>query len=137
MTLRLNPYLNFRGQAREAITFYQSVFGGDLQVNTFAELGGEVAEDEQDLVMHSQLEAEDLWLMAGDVTRSMDLQVGSNISISLSGDDDERLSRYFDELSAGGQVLEPLAQAPWGDKYGMLIDRFGIHWLVNIAGSAG
>lgn len=135
MAFRLNPYINFRGQAREAVTFYQSVFGGELDINTFADFGASEDPATQDLVMHSQLVADDLWLMVADVPEGTPLTAGDNISISLSGDDGERLSRYYEQLSEGGNIIEPLTQAPWGDKFGMFVDRFGVHWLVNIAGA--
>lgn len=132
----LNPYLNFRSQAREALDFYQSVFGGTLQRSTFAEFG--MAEDpgEADLVMHSQLTTDSgFTIMAADVPQRMELREGSQISISLSGDDEAELTGYYEKLIAGGTVIEPLSKAPWGDSFGMLVDRFGIQWLVNIAGS--
>ena len=133
----LNPYLNFRAQAREAMDFYQSVFGGTLQRSTFAEFG--MAEDpaESELVMHSQLTTDaGFTLMAADVPQRMELKEGAQISISLSGDDEAELSGYYERLADGGRVIEPLAKAPWGDSFGMLVDRYGIQWLVNIAGSA-
>ncbi|MGN6425403.1 VOC family protein [uncultured Leifsonia sp.] len=132
----LNPYLNFRAQAREAMDFYQSVFGGTLQRSTFAEFG--MAEDpaESELVMHSQLTTDaGFTLMAADVPQRMELKEGAQISISLSGDDEAELSGYYERLADGGRVIEPLAKAPWGDSFGMLVDRYGVQWLVNIAGS--
>lgn len=132
----LNPYLRFRGTAREAITFYQSVLGGDLTVSTFGEF--QMAQDpsQADLVMHAQLTTSGgLVLMASDTPEGMDLTVGSNVSVSLSGDDEAELRGYWDGLVAGGQVTVPFAPAPWGDLFGMLVDRFGIHWLVNLAGA--
>ncbi|WP_348787700.1 VOC family protein [Leifsonia sp. NPDC080035] len=132
----LNPYLNFRAKAREAMDFYQSVFGGSLQRSTFAEFG--MAEDpaESELIMHSQLTTDSgFTIMAADVPQRMELKEGGQISISLSGDDEAELSGYYDRLADGGTVIEPLAKAPWGDSFGMLVDRYGIQWLVNIAGS--
>lgn len=136
MSFRLNPYVNLRGQAREAMTFYQSVLGGELDINTFADLGADDDPASKDLVMHSQLVADDFWLMVSDAPPDQPTDDGSNISISLSGDDDERLTRCYEGLSAGGTIIEPLTRAPWGDKCGMFVDRFGVTWLVNIAGSA-
>lgn len=133
----LNPYLNFRTQAREAMEFYQSVFGGSLQQSTFAEYGMNQDPADADLIMHSQLTSDaGFTLMAADVPSHMELKEGSQISISLSGDDEAQLSGYYDKLVDGGTVLEPLAKAPWGDSFGMLVDRFGVQWLVNIAGAA-
>lgn len=135
MAVTLNPYLNFRTGTREAMTFYQSVFGGELNVSTFADFGAAQDPSEADLVMHSQLTTPDLTLMAADVPSRMELASGSTISVSLSGDDDAKLRGWYDALADGGTVLEPLTVAPWGDAFGMLVDKFGTTWLVNIAGS--
>ena len=136
MTSKLNPYINFRGRAREALEFYHSVFGGDLNVMTFADGGMEVAEDEKQLVMHGQIDTPVLTLMAADAPAHIDVPNASNMSISLSGDDEAELTGWFQALSEGGTVPQPLEKAPWGDTFGMFEDRFGVKWLVNIAGSA-
>jgi PhnB protein len=140
MATTLNPNLNFRAQAREAMTFYQSVFGGDLEVMTFADQGGMgVPENEAGLVMHSALSVSDsVQLMGSDVPSHMD--TGGDIangSISLSGDDEPTLSGWFQKLGEGGSVTVPLEKAPWGDSFGMLTDRFGVDWMVNISGATG
>lgn len=133
----LNPYLNFRGNAREAIEFYHSVFGGELTVGTFAEFGAAEDPSEADKVMHAQLDTSGgLTLMAADSPARFEFTLGNNISVSLSGDDEAELSGYFAKLVEGGKVDEPLVKAPWGDTFGMLTDRFGIHWLVNITAAA-
>jgi PhnB protein len=135
MTTRLNPYLSFRDTAREAMTFYQSVFGGQLDTNTFAEFQASEDPAEQDKIMHAQLTADNgLVLMAADTPNSMEHHPGNNVSISLSGEDEKELRGYWDGLSAGGTVMMPLEKAPWGDTFGMCVDRFGIAWMVNIAG---
>ncbi|HEV7182862.1 MAG TPA: VOC family protein [Leifsonia sp.] len=135
MASTLNPYLNFRGNTREVMNFYQSVFGGTLDISTFADLN--MAEDpaEADNIMHSQLTTDaGFVIMAADVPQKMPLAEGSSISISLSGDDEAQLSDYWTKLSEGGTVFEPLKKAPWGDSFGMTADKFGINWLVNISG---
>lgn len=135
MPSRLNPYLSFRDNAREAMEFYRSVFGGTLDVNTFKEFNASEDAGEGDKIMHSMLEAENgITLMAADTPNNMEFRPGNNVSMSLSGDDDAELSGYFEKLSEGGTIREPLVEAPWGDKFGMLTDRFGIEWMVNIAG---
>ena len=135
MQSRLNPYLSFRDNAREAMEFYRSVFGGTLEMNTFAEFGASEDPSEVDKIMHAMLEADNgITFMAADTPNSMEHRPGTTMSMSLSGDDDAELSGYFDKLAAGGTVREPLTTAPWGDKFGMLTDRFGIDWMVNIAG---
>jgi PhnB protein len=136
MPTRLNPYISFRDNAREAMEFYNSVFGGELHVNTFAELHASEDPSEADKVMHSQLEAPNgMFLMASDTPNSMEFQEGSRITISLSGDDEGELRGYYEKLSDGGTVMMPLEKAPWGDHFGMCADRFGVNWMVNIAGS--
>jgi len=132
---QLNPYLSFRNTAREAMGFYQSVFGGELTRSTFGEFHASDDPAEQDKIMHSMLTTGGgQVLMASDTPNSMDYTPGNNYSISLSGDDDAELRGYWEKLSADGTVTMPLAPAPWGDTFGMCTDRFGVSWLVNIAG---
>ena len=134
--VQMNPYLQFADQAREAMEFYRSVFGGELTAQTFAEAGMSGHPSNDDRVMHAQLVTpHGLVLMASDVPDGVPHEPGSAISISLSGDDDPALSGFYDALADGGTVIEALAQAPWGDKFGMCVDRFGTAWMVNI-GSA-
>jgi PhnB protein len=135
MTLRLNPYLNYKDTAREAMTFYQSVLGGDLTVSTFGEYHASEDPAEQDKVMHAQLETPDGFvLMAADTPNAMEHRPQAGVSVSLSGDDEAKLRGYFEGLSAGGTVVMPFEKAPWGDTFGMCVDRFGTSWLVNAAG---
>jgi PhnB protein len=134
MTTRLNPYLGFRENAREAMEFYHSVFGGELTMSTFGEMHASEDPAEQDKIMHSQLETPNgLVLMGSDTPNVMPYNPGDTISVSLSGDDDGELSGYWDKLSSSGKVTMPMAVAPWGDKFGMCTDKFGVNWLVNIA----
>lgn len=137
MSTHLNPYLGFRNTAREAMDFYQTVFGGELTRSTFAEFHASQDPAEQDKVMHSMLTTDrGLVLMAADTPNSMDYSPGNNYSVSLSGEDDAELRGYWDKLSAGGRVTVPLEQAPWGDSFGMCVDKFGVSWMVNIAGTS-
>lgn len=137
MTTRLNPYLGFRDTARQAIEFYHSVFGGELTTSTFGEMHASDDPAEADKIMHAQLVTDgDLVLMAADTPNSMDHTPGSSHSISLSGgaEDEAELRGCWDGLSDGGTVTVPLEPAPWGDTFGMCVDRFGVGWMVNIAG---
>jgi len=134
MTVRLNPYLNFRDNAKEAMEFYHSVFGGKLDLSTFAEFHASDDPSEADKIMHGQLTADNgLVLMGADVPSSM--AITANSTVSLSGDDEETLTGYYNQLSDGGTIAEKLAKAPWGDTFGMFTDKFGVPWLVNISGT--
>ena len=135
MTVRLNPYISFRDDARQAMEFYQSVFGGELDLSTFGESGMTDDPAAQDKVMHAMLDTgTGLVLMGSDTPPGMEYQEGMRISISLSGDDETTLRGYWDALTASGTVALPLERAPWGDSFGMCTDRFGVAWMVNIAG---
>ena len=134
MTTRLNPYLNFRDTAKQAMILYQSVFGGELTLSTFSELHASEDPAEQDKIMHSMLTTDNgMTLMAADTPNSMEYTPGG-YAISLSGEDEAQLRGYWDKLCDGGQVQQPLVQAPWGDTFGMCQDQFGVNWMVNIAG---
>lgn len=130
--VKLNPYLNFRNRTAEAMEFYQSVLGGELTMQRFKDMPMEMPKEKDELVMHAVLESGSITLMASDGQPNADVVEGTNVSLSLSGTDGEPLRKYFEGLSAGGTVTEPLMKAPWGDEFGMLTDKFGIHWLVNI-----
>lgn len=133
MGVRLNPYLNFRGEAREALETYQRIFGGELTTMPLAGTGMELAPGEDEWLMHGDLQTPDgLTIMAADTPSSMPLSSGSSMSVSISGDDAERLRAIWDGLLEGGTLTVPLEQAPWGDVFGMLVDRFGVAWLVDI-----
>lgn len=133
MASLLCPYVNFNGQAREALEFYESVFGGTLTMSTFSEFGVTDGVD-PDGVMHGQLETPAGYtVMASDVPPGMPAVSGGSITLSLAGDDTEALRGYFAALAEGGTVSVPLAVQMWGDEFGQLTDRFGVGWLANIA----
>ena len=135
MQTKLNPYLNFKGNARQAMEFYHSVFGGKLTMTSFKEGGMSRNQSDENQIMHAMLVTDsDMTLMGSDVPDGMEYTQGTNVSISLSGDNNAELSGYYEKLSDGGTIQEPLTAAPWGDKFGMLIDAFGIRWMVNITG---
>jgi PhnB protein len=136
VTSRLNPYIAFSDDARQAMEFYRGVFGGELTVSTFGEAGGAEGPD-ADKVMHAQLETPAGYtLMASDTPPGMERSAGSSISISLSGDDAE-LRRYFEQLADGGSVVMPLEKQMWGDEFGMCVDPFGVTWMVNVSQPTG
>lgn len=133
MATRLNPYLRFDGSARQAMEFYQSVFGGELKMNTFGEFGMQDS-PQADQIMHAQLETDAGYtIMASDTPPGMPYNPGDTITVSLSGDE-EVLKEYFSKLAEGGKIGTPLEKQMWGDEYGDLVDKFGISWMVNLGG---
>jgi PhnB protein len=137
MTSRLNPYLSFNGDARAAMEFYRSVFGGELVLNTF----GDYANADPamaDKVMHAQLETDAGYtLMGSDTMPGMPYNPGTTMTVSLSGDDSGPLHDYWTKLAEGGTVTVELEKQMWGDEFGQLTDRFGVPWMVNIGQSQG
>ncbi|GCE38935.1 hypothetical protein Rhow_002459 [Rhodococcus wratislaviensis] len=135
MTSRLNPYISFDGNARQAMEFYKDVFGGTLAVSTFGEFGAPDAEG-ADKIMHAMLESDNgFTLMGADTPLGMEHNPGTNIAVSLSGDDGDLLRGYWAKLSDAGSVSVPLEKQMWGDEFGACTDQFGISWMVNIAGT--
>ena len=133
--INLNPYINFKENTKEAMEFYKSIFGGKLDMNTFKEFHASEDTSEGDKIMHAMLVAENgVTFMASDTPNHMEYKGGSSISMSLSGDEEETLRGYWEKLSEGATVAMPLDKAPWGDTFGMLTDKFGINWMVNITG---
>lgn len=134
--MQLDAYLFFReNKCKEAMEFYKSVFGGDLSMQTYGEgMPGEMMqgmEGNEDKIMHSLLSGGDIRLMGSDSTR--DGEFGQSfISLSLSGDDEEKLRNAWEKLSEGGKVDMPLEKAPWGDTFGSLTDKYNVEWMVNI-----
>ncbi len=127
-------YLFFRGDCREAMEFYKSVFGGELTMQTFGEVPGEKPAEMQgmeDKVMHAMLSGGEIKLMASDSTRKEEFG-DSFISLSLGGTDEAKLRGLFEKLSEGGKVTSPLKKEFWGDTFGTLTDKFGVDWMVNI-----
>jgi PhnB protein len=137
MASRLNPYISFNGNAREALEFYKGVFGGSLSVMTFGEMGMPDS-PEADKLMHGQLESDSGYtLMGADTPPGMDFTPGNNMAVSLSGDDGDELRGYWDKLSSGGTIQVPLEKQMWGDVFGMCLDQFGVAWMVNIGQPQG
>jgi PhnB protein len=134
---RLNPYIQFQDNARAAMEFYRDALGGELVMSTFGEFG-QAGAPVENLIMHAMLDTPaGFTLMASDTPPGMQRSQGSSITISLSGDDEAELRGYWDKLAEGGSVHLPLERQMWGDVFGQLTDRFGISWMVNIAGAAG
>lgn len=133
----LNPYLNFAGNTEDAFNFYKSVFGGEfLIVQRFKDTpdGGKLSAEEQGKIMHISLPiGKGNTLMATDTLEStgQKLNVGNNVHLSLSPESEAETEQLFNGLSAGGTVIVPLEKAFWDAYFGMLIDKFGITWMVN------
>ena len=135
MPTRLNPYVGFRDTAKQAMEFYQSVFGGELTLSTFADLHASDDPAEENKIMHGMLTSPGgLVLMGADTPNRTSYSPGDNFSVSLSGEDEAELRSYWEKLSDGATSTAPRAQAPWGDIFGMCTDKFGVNWLVNISG---
>jgi len=133
MSTILNPYLSFRDNARQAMEFYQSVFGGELRLSTFGDFQASEDPAEKDKIMHGMLVTDGgLTLMGSDAPSQRPYTPGDNFSISVSGEDEAELRRFWEGISAGGTVLMPLEPSPWGDVFGMCTDKFGVSWLFNI-----
>ncbi|MPY79434.1 MAG: VOC family protein [Actinophytocola sp.] len=136
MASRLNPYLSFDGDARDAMEFYRSVFGGTLTANSFGDFGAQHSSEDADKIMHSMLETDSGFTLMGADTPS-GMERSTNGTISLSGDDAEALRGYWEKLSAGGAVTMPLEKQMWGDDFGMCVDKFGVAWMVDIVPQQG
>lgn len=135
MTVQLNPYVNLRGDAREALAFYQSVLGGEVVIDEFSAYPEMAPPGEEHLVMHGQLTTPDgLVLMVSDVPSTMEYAPPAGYSVSISGDDTEKLQGFWDGLAEGATITAPYVTPPWGGTFGMLTDRFGVDWM--IAGTA-
>jgi PhnB protein len=135
---RLNPYISFKDNARQAMEFYKSVFGGKLDIMTFKDGGTPCDPSEENNIMHSALETDSgMMFMAADTPSGMEYIPGRNISITLGGEDEDELRKYWEGLSVGADIEQPLVKAPWGDTFGMLTDQFKIHWMVNIRAKKG
>lgn len=140
MSVKLSSYINFNGNAKEAVEFYHSIFGGRVESDTFGgfneKSGGAmpVAEEDSDRIMHAALYGDHVELMVSDTMSSWPPSpTESNIVLTLNGDDEEILRNYWNKLLEGGKVVQPLEAAPWGDTFGSLTDKFGVSWMVNIS----
>lgn len=133
MNPTLTPYLNFMGQTAEAMKFYQSVLGGELNMQTYAQSGQSEKPEEKELIMHAELKNGSLSFMSSDGNAEHQVHMGDNIQMSIAGTDEALPTKYFNGLAEGGKVDMPLAKQFWGDTFGMLTDKFGVHWMINIS----
>lgn len=128
-----NAYLFFDNNCREAMKFYQNVFGGELNIQTYGEVDSNCPDAMKDGIMHARLSGGDILLMASDDPKS-NRQLGiGKIHLALGGSDEKKLTGMFEALSNGGAIGVKLERQMWGDIYGDLTDKYGIHWMVNIS----
>ena len=136
MQTRLNPYLSFGGNCQEAMEFYKEVFGGKLEMTNYLDGGMSQSADDEKLIMHAMLQADNgITFMASDGRSTLEAEKEPAIQLSINGDNLDELTELFEKLSENGSIREPLVKAPWGDTFGMLTDKYGIQWMVNIAGN--
>jgi PhnB protein len=135
VTIKTTTHVNFRGQARDALSFYQSVFGGELMLATHAQAYPSFAPEEAEHIAFGQLEsAAGFCIMAFDVPMSRTYSPGeSAFFVSIRGTDADELTAYWTKLAEGATTLQPLAPSGWSPLYGMLKDRFGVTWVLDVA----
>ncbi|GGS98206.1 VOC family protein [Planobispora rosea] len=135
MSVKSVTHLNFRGDARAALEFYRSVFGGHLAVVTYEDAGNPQDPTEADRVMWGQVVADNgFHVMAYDVPSRLPWSRGENaFFLSLRGETAEEITAYWEKLSDGATIAQPLGPAQWAPLYGMLTDRFGVVWVVDVA----
>jgi len=129
-TLTLDPYIFFPGNCREAMTFYASVFGGKLELQTYGEVSTETPKDQVENIMHASLRGGAVTLLGSDTAKAS--AKAAKISLCLGSSDETAMRQIFDSLSKGGEVYQPLKQQFWGDTFGSLTDKFGVEWMMNI-----
>jgi PhnB protein len=135
----VNPYLIFNGNCEEAFLFYQSVFGGEFPyMGRFKDMPADEncpppSEEEANRVMHVSLPiGKDTIMMGSDSTsQSGDVIIGSNVSLSINTESQAEADQLFNGLSAGGTIIMAMNKTFWGAYFGMFVDKFGIHWMVN------
>jgi PhnB protein len=140
-SIKLNPHLFFGGNCQEAMEFYQHVFGGELTMSPFSDSPEGAHKDPKanseqmkDKIMYAKLSG-DVELLASDNPHNTDVKNTGQFSLSLEGTDEAKLSGYFDRLAENGQITSPLQKQFWGDTFGMVTDRYGINWMINITAS--
>ena len=131
---KMNLYANFNGQCRDAMTFYKSVFGGELTMQSAGSspMAAQVPAQFQDHLIHAQLDTQDWTLMASDAI-GHPLTHGNDMSIMINCDSEEQINTYYKALSAGGEIVSELKKEFWGAIYANFVDKYGIRWMLNYA----
>ena len=127
----VTTYLNFDGNAREAMTFYHQCLGGDFMVQSFAEAGTPGPPGAEDRVVHARIARGAVVIMASDTMPGMPFQAGNNVHLCVECDSPSEQDQLFSSLGEGGKVAMPLQDTFWGARFGMLTDRYGIGWMLN------
>ena len=138
--MHLSPYLFFSGNCRDVLTFYHGCLGGELHLQRFADspVSAQVPAEAQEAILHGTLTVGDFILMASDAGGvGKPRKVGDNVNLSLHFDNEAEIEAVFTRLGEGGTVVDPLADMPWGGKFGTLTDQFGINWLFNFQRNGG
>lgn len=132
---QINAYLTFNGQCREAMSFYQQCLGGELSFQSIGDtpLGQQCSEGMKHHIMHSELRTKSWLIMATDMVGPGEFVKGTNFSLSLNCSSEKEIDTYFEKLSEGGKVIDPLGMKPWGAKFGVVADKFGVAWMLNWA----
>ncbi len=129
----LKVYLHFNGQAREALGFYAKCFGGETTtLQTYGESPMETDESLKDRVLHAEFKADHIEFMAADSGHKQKVRFGNHISLSINLYDEDEQTAIFNKLSEDGKVHMPLENTFWGARFGMVEDKFGVNWMLNV-----
>jgi PhnB protein len=130
--MKLFPYVSFQGNCEEALNFYKEALNGEIiQLGRYGESPMKSPEEFKDKIIHARLKFGDALIMASDVINEQAMDSGDNISLSVDCDNDRQIQEVFARMAAGGKVMMPLQEQFWGATFGMLTDKFGIHWMFN------
>jgi len=129
--MKLNPYLLFTGNAKEAIAFYASVFNASCKIMTYGEGPEKTDDDWKDKVLHCSMEFDKNLLMISDGFKGYEAKLDGNIQLSLEVNSIEKINEIFEKMSEGGKVSMPLQDTFWGARFEMLQDKFGTQWMFS------
>ena len=134
MKLAIQPYLHFQDNCKEAMHFYQSVFGGDLEIMP---IGTSPAKDEfpaelHQQILHASLSNGSFILMASDMCGQGDVVQGNSVQLNLNCSSDEEINTLYQKLSTDGSIVQELEHQFWGDLFAMVIDKFGVRWMLSL-----
>jgi PhnB protein len=127
----IQPYLNFDGTTAEAMTFYHAALGGEMQMQTFADAKMPTPPGSEHRVLHARIQVGSAILMASDSQPGMGVTMGNNVHINLDCDGGDEVDRLIKALGEGGKITVPAQDTFWGAYFGMLTDKFGVHWMFN------